>query len=131
MRLLIGLFLFLSAADVFAQSNFDDRLLAKFDQERIADLQKNQPQILAYWSYFLDHGYFIGEVADLEGKLKIAEHSVKIKDLNSINILALDVHPDRHMSKAYKIKGTTKYLVVHDNATFSKMYNRAHPHLVK
>ncbi len=124
MKFLLTTFLVFSAAVILAQSNYDQRLLAKFDQKRIAELQSTQPQILAYWTYFLDHGYTVVDLANSREKYIPETKILRIKDLNNINILELDILPDRHLSKAYQIKGSNKLLVLWSNDAFVKKYER-------
>lgn len=112
----------------FAQSDYDERLLAKFSEERIDQLSKDQPQIIDYYTYYLDHSY---EIIDKEksGKSFQVDQEVKIKDLNSFNILELGLTMDRSASKIYKIKGTDKYLRLLSNREFVLGYNKSRNNL--
>jgi len=112
----------------FAQSNYDDRLLAKYSEDRISELQKDQPQIIDYYTYYLDHSYEIVDEAT-SGKSFQTDEVVKIKDLNSFNILELGLTMDRSASKVYKIKGTDKYLRLFSNQEFVLGYNKSRNNL--
>lgn len=123
MKHMLTLLLVIAAFAAAAQADYDSRLLAKFSEERIIELQRDQPQIIDYWTYYLDESYNI--VALAEGKAMPSEKTLRIKDFKNINILALDVHQDRSQSKAYKIKSTGEYLVLMSNDAFTAKYNKA------
>jgi len=112
----------------FAQSNYDERLLAKFSEDRIQELQKEQPQIIDYYTYYLDHSYQITD-RETSGKDFQTDQEVKIKDLNDFNILELGLTMDRSASKIYKIKGTEKYLRLLSNREFILAYNKSRNNL--
>jgi len=123
MKNLLTLIFVATVAFAYGQTDYDNRLLAKFSEERIKELQQTQPQIIEYWTYYLDESYQIVGTAD--GKTLPSEKTIKIKDFNNLNILELDVQMDRSMSKSYKIKSTGEYLVLLSNEAFSAKFNRS------
>lgn len=116
-----SLFIGLSA---IAQSDFDERLLAKFSEERILELKKDQPQVIDYWTYYLDHSYEIVDKA-ASGKSFQTDEVLKIKNPDSFNILELGLTMDRSAAKIYQIKGTDKYLRLFSNNEFVLGYNKS------
>lgn len=123
MKILLTLSLLVTALTGVAQRDYDPRLLAKFSEERIRELQRDQPQIIDYWTYYLDESYSI--VALTDGKILKSEKTLRIKDFENLNILELNVHQDRSQSKAYKIRGTGEYLVLMSNDAFTAKYNKS------
>lgn len=115
----LGLFCFGSA---FAQSDFDERLLEKFSEERIKSLTEDQPAVIEYWTYYLDHSYMIVD-GDATGKLLASGETIKIKNMDNFNILKYDIHMDRSKRKTYSIAGTNSYLVLLSNDEFSKAFS--------
>jgi hypothetical protein len=115
---------FLIGFSVIAQGDFDERLLAKFSEERIIELKNDQPQVIDYWTYYLDHSYEIVDQAT-SGKSFQTDEVVKIKDLDSFNILELGLTMDRSTSKIYRIKGTDKFLRLYSNNEFVLGYNKS------
>jgi len=111
-----------------AQSDYDERLLAKFSEARINELKVEQPQIIDYYTYYLDHSYEIVDEAT-SGKSFKSDKIVKIKDLDSFNILELGLTMDRSSAKIYKIKGTDKYLRLFSNQEFVLGYNQSRNNL--
>lgn len=111
-----------------AQSDYDERLLAKFSEDRINELKVEQPQIIDYYTYYLDHSYEIVDEAT-SGKSFKSDKIVKIKDLDSFNILELGLTMDRSSAKIYKIKGTDKYLRLFSNQEFVLGYNQSRNNL--
>ena len=121
---LFSLILFMGISiSVFSQTDFDPRLLAKFSEARIQELSKDHPEVLQYWTYYLDNSYIIVD-GDASGKLLVSTgQSLKIKSLSDFNILKYDIHMDRKVRKTYDIKGTNSYLVLLSNDEFSRAYN--------
>lgn len=105
------------------QSDYDQRLLARYSQERIEELLKEQPSIIEYWTYYLDNSYTILD-GESTGKALPTERELKIKNLDNFNILDLDIHMDRQKPQAYRIKGTGQYLILKSNSQFSKEFSR-------
>ena len=105
------------------QSQFDQRLLSRYSEDRIAELQKDQPSTVEYWTYYLDHSYVIVDGSST-GKTINTNEEVKIKDPENFNVLELEIYMDRNKSKTYRIKNSDKYLVLKSNDQFSKEFSR-------
>lgn len=116
--IILGLFCFGSA---FSQSDFDQRLLVKYDAEQIAQLQDNESRVLDYWTYYLDHGYKI--VAIPSGKEGDNFEEIKIKSMAKFNVLDAGVSMDNSAPKYYRIKGTNEMLVLLSGDDFTKKFN--------
>ncbi|HKL39043.1 MAG TPA: hypothetical protein VJ894_00090 [Cryomorphaceae bacterium] len=103
------------------QADFDTRLLAKYSEERINQLLEEQPSVIEYWTYYLDHSFTI--VDEQSGKSFLTDETIKIKDVENFNVLELDIYMDRKKPKAYRIKGTNKFLILKSNDQFSQAYS--------
>jgi len=123
MKSLLTLLAFCLALASFGQADFDERLLAKYSEKRIKELQEKQPAILEYWTYYLDHSYSIID-GEATGKFLITDQELKIKNLKEINILDLEVFMDRNLTKYYSIKGTSQYLALKSNNQFVREFSR-------
>ena len=123
MKTLFTLLILAVSLSTMGQSQFDPRLLSRYSEERIAELQENQPSTIVYWTYYLDHSYTIVD-GEATGKTMVSDEEVKIKALDNFNILDLDIHMDRNRSKVYKIKGMSQYLVLKSNTQFSQEFSR-------
>lgn len=113
---------FLLCVSAFSQADYDKRLLSKFSEERVFELQKTQPQIIDYWTYYLDHSYQIID-GKATGKTFLTDESLKIKNMDSFNVLDLGITMDRSAAKIYKINGTDKYLRLLSNDEFVRSFN--------
>ena len=122
MKSILILFFLGVSLSAFTQGDFDKRLLAKFNEERIEELKADHPEVLEYWTYYLDNSFILVN-GDATGKLLASGESIKIKDLKNFNILDYDIHMDRNLRKSYDIKGTNSYLVLLSNDEFSKAYS--------
>jgi hypothetical protein len=104
----------------FSQSNYDHRLLAKYNDAQIVALQESNPEVIEFWEYFLDHGYEIKDIPS--GKENGLTEEVAIKNVDNINILALGVGSPGAYIKYFKIKGMNKMLVLHSSEQFVKSF---------
>jgi hypothetical protein len=123
MKILFTLFSFAASLGLMAQSDYDERLLSRYSEERIEELLEKQPSTIEYWTFYLDNSYIIID-SEASGKVLPTDEEVKIADVDSFNILDLDIHMDRKTSKAYRIKGTNLYLILKSNDQFSKEFSR-------
>ena len=107
---LLALAILVFSAAAIAQ-DFDARLLVKYSKEELTKIQKEDPEQFKFLNDCLTYGYYI---ADLKGKNpgKEVRGEVELKDLNNVNIFALDLIPEENRYLYYKIKGQDKLLVV-------------------
>ena len=123
MKTLFTLLVLAISIGSMGQSQFDQRLLARYSEERIAELSEKQPSSIEYWTYYLDHSYMIVD-GGATGKTIDTDEEVKIKDIDDFNILALGIHMDGKRQKAFHIKGTNQYLILKSSDQFSKEFSR-------
>jgi len=122
MKTLFTLLVLTASLISMGQSEFDQRLLSRFSEERVQELLEKQPSTIEYWTYYLDHSYTL--VDGSTGKTLMTDEEVKIKNLENFNVLDLDIHMDGKRPKAYSIKGTNQYLVLKSSDQFSKEFSR-------
>ncbi len=123
MKFFITALLATMAMALQAQYNVDPRLQVKFGEERLADLQKEHPSVIEYWTFYLDHAYYVADLAPEKDAGELP--SVKIDDLSQINILALDVHPMENGNRIYRIEGTDKLLVMYSTEKIAELFNES------
>ncbi len=124
MRSILLTFCLLVGGLAFGQTDFDERLLAKFSEERINQLQKEQPAVIEYWTYYLDNSYLIIDSKE-SGKEFNADKKLKIKNMNDFNILDLGLTMDRNKSQVFAIAGSEKYLMLLSNSEFVNGFNNS------
>ena len=129
MRSLIVLLLlcpiFSLAQNEASKEIIDNRLYEVFDEDYLAQLQKQNPFLIQRWTYYLDHAFYI--VAD--PKLSLYEYpSVKIEDLDNFNILKIEREQalKRYFNQesTYHIEGTNKALIYHPAQVFNERLNQ-------
>lgn len=113
--------IFFCGLALHAQESYDTRLEAKYSKEQLAKLQENESQAIDYWTYYLDNSYEIVDV--IPGKSAEGYEEIKIKNIDSFNILELGIEMDRSTNKYYQIKGTNQMLVLLSNEKFVEKYN--------
>lgn len=119
------IFLMTSAAVAQESVAIDNRLYDVFEATHLKSLQEKSPFHLAYYNYYLDHGYKIVELA--AGKTSTYPE-IKIKKLDNLNILKLQ--NDLGLKRAYDqptfytIKGENKLLVLSAEKDFIKELNQ-------
>lgn len=124
MRILAMLFMLFTSVAVHAQTDFDKRLLAKFEEAQIQSLLEKNPEVIAYWTYFLDHGY---EVVDIpsEKAESVTEVISLGRNKSNFNILATEVGTPGEHPRYFRIAGTNQMLVVRSNDDFIQKF-KAH-----
>lgn len=122
MKTLFTFFVLIMSLVVMGQSNFDQRLLSRYSEERVQELLEKQPSTIEYWTYYLDHSYTILD-GEAMGKTILTDEEVKIKDLENFNVLDLEIYMDRNKSKTFKIKGTNHFLLLKSDTQFSKEFS--------
>lgn len=122
-------FVFLATFAFSQQTNtisIDDRLYDVYDQEYLENVKQNNPFLIQYWNYYLDHAWSI-EPLPAE-KQSSVQQTIEIPEVEKINILllekTLDIHPDRQTYKMYRIKDTGKMLVYLPGKVFVANLNK-------
>lgn len=126
--LLIGLLFFIPIL-TFAQNettpNIDKRLYEVFEVDYLERLQKENPTLIHYYNFFLDHSYNIIELED--GKKKNMKEVV-ISDINNFNILAIlneqNLTRSQNLRMFYKVKDSDKVLELLSGETFIEKFNQ-------
>jgi len=106
----------------------DARLVEYLGQEKLAILQKNDPDIIVYYNYYLDNSYILQTIpADkLEGgnyqTLKLPLRGGKV-DTQKLNVLKLDIQRKYDQRVYYKVEGSSEVLIFLSEKEFMKKYN--------
>ncbi len=96
-----------------AQNNsFDQRLLSKFSKEELNEMQSNNTFSYSYWNFYVANAYEIVELANEKANTHEIKGTVKIQDINTINIFDLHYVPLGSDYQYYQIEGTQKLLVI-------------------
>lgn len=116
------LILFLGiSVSVFSQDNFDKRLLEKYSQEQLNELAVNQPQIVDYWTFYLDNSY---EIIDIQAGKSIEKYpEIKFKSADKFNVFELDSQMQKTGKTHYRIKNSNLLLVLDSKKEFIEKYN--------
>jgi len=100
----------------------DARLQAKFSEEEIKDMAKENPAGLEFWTFYLDHGYSIMEMPQGKGG---DLPTVSIADLNDFNVLSLGLEPQQAGNRYFRIESTGQLLAIHSiSEVKSKLPNK-------
>jgi len=122
--LILGFLLFSSFTKVIP----DARLVDYLGEEKLAILQKNDPDIIVYYNYFLDNSYIIQTLpADkLKGgnykTLNLPLRGGKV-DTKKLNVLKLDIQRKYDQRVYYKIADSQEVLIFLSEKEFMKKYN--------
>lgn len=126
MRKIFCVFTFVLASYIaIAQTtNFDKRLLSKFSEKELLDIQNKSPETLAYWNYYTSNAF---QLMDLPAEKKLAHEikgTVKVADMNSVNVFDLNLIPAPKDYQYYKIEGTDKMLVILSEEQIKARYSK-------
>lgn len=121
MKSILILFFLGVSMSVFAQSDFDKRLLAKYSEEQLTDMAENHSAVLTYWTYYLDNSY---EIVDIEAGKNIDMYpEIKFKSADKFNVLEHDAKRQKVGKTHFRIKNTNQLLVLDSGDDFVKKYN--------
>jgi hypothetical protein len=123
MRIVLLLTILCLTGTLKGQSDFDERLLVKFNEERITQLQKEHPQIIAFMEFYLENGISIvslnnGKQVEIEGTLKL-----KSLDESKVNVYDLGIPLPLEQTVYYSIEGTDKTLLVYSRTLVMNKFN--------
>lgn len=113
MKSILILFFLGVSMSVFSQGDFDQRLLAKYSEKQIIELQQKNPDIVRYMEYYLDHGFSILTNSDLNGNTISGTLKLKSLKTSKINSLNLGVPLPLNEDTYYNIDGQDEVLVLH------------------
>lgn len=125
--LLLG-FCFFAQAQEQAEPkvNIDERLYEVYDSDYLGRIQSAQPVLIQRWNFYLDNAWFITEHT---AEKSAVFPEISIEDIDDFNIIKLieTQKLDRQMNSptTYRIKGTTKLLVLRSEKQFAKLFNEA------
>ena len=92
----------------------DARLTAHFSTEEITKMQKETPEDLAFWTYYLDHGWEIKDMPPQKGEdLPVIEVP---KNKKAFNVLESGYTPDYRVPQYFRIKDTGKLFMMYSIA---------------
>ena len=112
-RLLFAITFVLLIYSAGAQNaTYDKRLLSKFSEKELQEMERKSPETFNYWNYYSANAF---QVMDLAAEKSVA-HEIKgtlqISNINAINIFDLKLTPAAKDYQYYKIEGTQKLLVI-------------------
>lgn len=121
MRFFLMLFFLGISALAFSQGDFDKRLLVKYSEEQLKDMAVNHPDVLDYWTFYLDNSY---EIVDLQHGKDLSDYpEIKFNSPEKFNILTLNAPMLQKGKTLFRIKNKDKLLVLDSNEGFIERYN--------
>ncbi len=102
----------------------DARLLKKYTQEQLTQIQKNNPEEIAYLNYCADHAYYLAPMPSEKGGAKELKGTLTIADVNNINFFELGLNIVEDDYQYYRINGSDKMLVVRSKEHIIKEMNK-------
>lgn len=121
MKFILMLFFIGFSAYAFSQGDFDKRLLAKYGEKQLKDMAANHPDVLDYWTFYLDNSY---EIVDIQpGKDLSSYPEIKFNSPEKFNILSLNTPMLQKGKMYFRIKNQDKLLVLDSNLEFIERYN--------
>jgi len=105
---------------LFGQDDFDQRLLERYSEAQITELQKSNPQILNYWVFFADHSFQIFEISAEKQNIQLEEIEL---DLENFNVLAYDFSKQRKSGAYLRISGTNQMIKFLSYEELISLYN--------
>ncbi len=109
----------------FSQSGtIDARLKSNFTEKELAEMQLKNPSNLEYLNFYVANAYEVTPMPSAKGNAHEIKGTVKIADLNAVNIYDLKLFPLQKDYQYYKIEGTDKLLVIISEEQLKAKYNQ-------
>jgi hypothetical protein len=107
----------------------DPRLIDYLGNEKLAILQKNNPNIIVYYNYFLDNSYILSEVPqDKINDNNLQELTVPLEggkvNIAKLNLLMLNIQYKQDQRVYYSIKNSKQILVMLSGEELMEKYNQ-------
>ncbi|MEX1190854.1 MAG: hypothetical protein WEA99_02690 [Brumimicrobium sp.] len=97
---------------VFSQSNHDQRLLEKYSEKELTELQTNDPSEYKVLNNALEKGVFIGEIPTQKGKDVQFNGELDIVPSKDHTFISLGIDLKENEYQYFKIKGTNQMVGV-------------------
>ena len=91
---------------------WDDRLLSKYSEQELMEMEKNNPEQLNYLNKVARYGWNIMDLPEEKANAHEIRGTVTIKDMKKVNLFELGFMPEPKNYQYYKINNTKKMLVV-------------------
>lgn len=123
---------------MMAQTQADSRLQARFSTTTITNLTSQEAEIIEFWNYFLDNGFYVADIGSKTADLTDF-YSIPAKDPatgtafdvssedpaeTGFNVLKFDFSLDENAYTFYKLN-STQAIVFYPKSLLTQMYNDA------
>ncbi len=112
----------------------DSRLTDYLGAEKVALLMQNNPDLIVYYNYFLDHSYTLVELPaekfdPIKDKpIKVSLSNGKI-DRKKLNVLSLGLQRNKETRLYYQVEGTSQVVAMLSDNEFMELYRNYLNHL--
>lgn len=126
----------LTGVAVFSQQlvPIDDRLRAKYSDEDLLEIQRNNPADIEYLNWFLDNAFVVKEIRNpestdiqklryLDKETKMAGAEVTEYNPETFNVMECKITILQNSSNSYKIGNTGKVLVFPSREDLTRLFN--------
>jgi len=112
----------------------DNRLIAKYTEEELSEIQRNNPADIEYLNWFLDNAFVIKEIRNpesadiqklryLDKETKMAGAEVTEYNPETFNVMEYKISILPNSSNYYKIGNTGKVLVFSSGEDLTRRFN--------
>lgn len=126
----------LTGVAVFSQQlvPIDDRLRAKYSDEDLLEIRRNNPADIEYLNWFLDNAFVVKEIRNpestdiqklryLDKETKMAGAEVTEYNPETFNVMECKITILQNSSNSYKIGNTGKVLVFPSREDLTRLFN--------
>jgi hypothetical protein len=112
----------------------ESRLTDYLGAEKVALLMQNNPDLIVYYNYFLDHSYTLVELPaekfdPIKDKpIKVSLSNGKI-DRKKLNVLSLGLQRNKETRLYYQVEGTSQVVAMLSDNEFMELYRNYLNHL--
>lgn len=125
MKKLLTLSIFLSSYIFgYGQLSYDARLKSKFSEKELVEMQTKNAKNLEYLNFYVANAYQINQMPSGKSNAHEIKGTIKVKDINNINIYELNLNPLPKDYQYYKIEGSDKLLVILSEDQIKEKFNQ-------
>lgn len=121
---LVALLMSLGFVSLAQNETIDARLNSKFSKQELKELQSKNPGELAFLNFYVANAYQVTPMPSGKGGTHEIKGSIKVADLNNVNIYELNLSPLQKDYQYYTIEGTDKLLVILSDEQIRAKYNQ-------
>lgn len=113
LSLAFSILLAFTAFSGFSQSKYDTRLLVKYSEQELSNLEDSNPAKFEFINYCIEHAFYVSDLPTEKMQSKNDQIGlISIENIEHINFFALNLNLIQDNYQFFAIEGHNKLLVI-------------------